>query len=639
MCGIAGLIAWNAAPDDHAPDAVVAQMVSRMLHRGPDGHAVVRLGPAVLGHARLAIIDPTAASDQPMSDPQTGACIVFNGEIYNFKDLRSELEALGHRFLTRGDTEVILAGWRAWGDAVVERLDGMFAFALWDPARRRLLLARDRCGEKPLFFAELSDGSFAFASEPSCLLTLRTLQRDVDYDALGDFLSLNYTIADRTLVKGIRRLGPAELAIVEQHRPLQPRRYWDLATAFRRKASWKSQDEAAEALRALLDETIASRLVSDVPLGAFLSGGIDSATVVGAMCEALPRSQVRTFTIGFTERSFNEAEQARATAQKFGVDHHERIQESSTDDLERALRWAAREPLADSSVLPTWAVARFAREQVTVAISGDGGDEAFAGYPTYVADRLHTRLHWLPRPVVSLMRLAADTLVPTTFGRVSFDYKLRQFLAGLPRPLDEAHWSWRTIFTGESMADLLRPELRNKVSAEPGLAHFQSLWREAEGCHWLDRATYVDFKTWLCDDILVKVDRATMASSLESRAPFLAHRVVEFAAALPPEWRLSAKEGKHVLRRSQRARLGPEILDRPKRGFNAPVAHWFEGPLRTMLMDLLKGGAMDEWFERPAIERLLDEHRSRRRDHGHRLLGLLTLGLFLDGLRQDTPTT
>jgi asparagine synthase (glutamine-hydrolysing) len=610
-------------------------MVGRMLHRGPDGHAVVRHGAAILGHARLAIIDPTAASDQPMTDPQSGACIAFNGEIYNFKALRQELEVLGHRFITRGDTEVILAGWRQWGDAVVERLDGMFAFALWDPARRRLLLARDRCGEKPLFFAELPDGSFAFASEPACLLAIPSLRRDVDPDALGDYLSLNYTVADRTLVRSIRRLGPAELAALEESRPLQPRRYWDLASAFRRKASWQNADAAAEALRALLDETITSRLVSDVPLGAFLSGGIDSATVVGAMCEAMPRDKVRTFTIGFTERGFNEADQAKATASKFGVDHHERIQESTAEDVERALRWAAREPLADSSVLPTWAVARFARERVTVALSGDGGDEAFAGYPTYVADRLHTRLHWLPRPVVAAMRLAAGTLVPTTFGKVSFDYKLRQFLAGLPRPLDEAHWSWRTIFTGASMAALLRPEQRSRVTAEPGLAHFRALWREVEGCHWLDRATYVDFKTWLCDDILVKVDRATMASSLESRAPFLAHRVVEFAAALPPEWRLAAKEGKHILRRSQRARLGPEILDRPKRGFNAPVAHWFEGPLRTMLLDLAKGGAMDEWFEPSAIERLLEEHRARRRDHGHRLLGLLTLGLFLDGLRGD----
>ncbi|MBX3354380.1 MAG: asparagine synthase (glutamine-hydrolyzing) [Phycisphaeraceae bacterium] len=657
MCGICGWLSWERAPDPE----IVRAMSETIIHRGPDAGGVRALGPMVLGHRRLSIIDLAASNDQPLSDHEGRAWIAFNGEIYNFRRVRRELESLGHRFRTHGDTEVILEAWKRWGEGCLERLEGMFAFALWDVPTQTLLLARDRLGEKPLFWAEVpaaQGGGVIFASEPKALLAHPGLARGVDPIGLGDFLSLNYTLGTTTLFKGVSRLEAAHVMTLSRGSAPRVRRYWDLAEVFRRKEmprrgddgvtedtaatlrsaeathSRPSERDLAEQLAARIDAVVAERMVSDVPLGAFLSGGVDSSTIVAAMTRAGDPSSVKTFTIGFEEKGYDEVAEAREVAMLLGIDHRDRTQTADAESVIRALTVAGDEPLADTSLMPTWFLSQFTREFVTVSLSGDGGDELFAGYETYAADRLHRRVRHIPRPLLGALRWGAEHLVPTTHGKVSFDYKLRQFLAGAELPFRRAHWWWRVIFGPESMRSLLRPDHASRVTAEHGFSEFDRHFREVDSCHWLDQASYVDIKTWMVDDILVKVDRATMAHSLESRAPFLDSGLVEFAAALPPSMKMRGSRKKHLLKESQRGRLPSTILDRKKKGFNAPVSSWFDGALKGFVRDALAEPALREWFEPAAIDTLVREHADRIRDHGLRLLSLVSFSLWLRRLNE-----
>jgi len=649
MCGICGWLSWDHAPDE----GVVRAMSDTIVHRGPDAGGVKSLGPVVLGHRRLSIIDLAATNDQPLSDHEGRAWIVFNGEIYNFLRLREELERRGHRFRTQGDTEVILEAWKAWGPACLERLEGMFAFALWDVPGQRLLLARDRLGEKPLFWAEIASRTGAggasggtsggasgrgiiFGSEPKALLAHPDFPRSIDPLGLGDFLSLNYSVGEQTLLSAMRRLPAAHAMMIERGGPPRVWRYWDLASAFRSKREVRgaAQEHAVtDELAQRIDLSVKDRMVSDVPLGAFLSGGVDSSTIVAAMARGGDPSRVRTFTIGFEEKGFDEVAEAREVADLLGIDHRDRTQRADAESVLTALTVAADEPLADSSCMPTWFLAQFTREFVTVSLSGDGGDELFAGYETYAADAVQRRARFIPRPVIGAMQWVAEHLVPTTHGKVSFDYKLRQFLAGASLPFRRAHWSWRTIFGPDSMRTLLRPEHASSVTPEHGFAEFDRHFADVADCHWLDQASYVDIKTWMCDDILVKVDRACMAHSLEGRAPFLDSSLVEFAASLPPALKMRGRRKKHILKESQRGRIPREVLERRKKGFNAPVSSWFDGALSGFVADALADPLLHEWFDRAAIERLVQEHRAKARDHGLRLLSLVTLAIWLRRLR------
>jgi asparagine synthase (glutamine-hydrolysing) len=604
-------------------------MADTLVHRGPDASGVTASGPVVLGHRRLSIIDRSAANDQPLASGDGSCLIVFNGEIYNFRALRAELEKRGSAFRTRGDTEVILEAWRHWGTGCVERLHGMFAFALWDAKREQFFLARDRLGEKPLFYTLLPGGSLLFASEMRALLAHPDLPRKVDEAGLGNFLSLNYTLGEHTLLDGVTRLPPAHTLLLERGRAPAIRCYWDLAVHFRAKDRFGSLEEAAREVSRLLDEAVEERLVADVPLGAFLSGGVDSSSLVASMAQLGDPRQVKTFSIGFEEPGFDEVEEARSVADVIGVDHRDRTQRPAVELMEHVLAAAAEEPLADTSFLPTWALARFARESVTVALSGDGGDECFAGYETYVADRLQRRLRPVPARLRRAAARAANAVLPVTFGKVSFDYKARQFLAAAGMDERRAHWHWRNIFGAEDLARLLRPEWREVVLEADAFDRFDRHFDAVADCHWLDRCSYVDLKTWLPDDILVKVDRATMAHSLESRAPFLDHRLVEAAAALPPSWKLHGRSKKHVLKLSQVGRLPDSVLNRPKRGFNAPISHWFHGALLPMARRVLADERLGTWFERPAVEALLDDHIALRRDNGLRILSLTCFALWL----------
>jgi asparagine synthase (glutamine-hydrolysing) len=629
MCGIAGILSWERAVDA----SVLGTMTDRLAHRGPDAGGVWTDGPIGLGHRRLSIIDTSAANNQPLWDAASELVIAFNGEIYNFAELRRELMDLGATFRTHGDTEVILAAYRYWGEGCVERLNGMFAFALWDTRRRQLFLARDRLGEKPLYYVELPGHGIVFASEPRALRAHPAVSRDVDPVALAHYLTHNYALG-RGLTRGLTRLAAGHTLLCTEGQALAPKPYWDLAAVYRAKRRFASEQAAAEELLALLDDATRLRLVSDVPLGAFLSGGVDSSAIAAGMARALPAAQVHTFSMGFGVPSFDEVDQARAVARHLGLDHRDRIAEPEAAETLKAMVWAADEPLADTSFIPTYRLAAFAREHVTVALSGDGADECLAGYETYAADRLHRALGWLPGPLARGLWRTADRLLPVSFSKVSLDYKLRHFLAALHLPLPRAHASWRNIVQPEQRVALMQPAWRELLASEAAdtfsevAGHFAAV----ADCHWIDQANYMDIKTWLADDILVKVDRATMAHGLEARPPFLDHRFVELTAALPPHWKLKGMSKKYLLRQALRGRLPDSVLFGAKRGFNAPVSQWLAGPLRGFARDALTSPRLRDFIRPAAIEQLWREHDAGIKDQGLKLYGLVCLALWLDQL-------
>jgi asparagine synthase (glutamine-hydrolysing) len=634
MCGITGAVAGpGQAPDRDA----IARITRALAHRGPDVEGIVEDGAVAFGHRRLSVIDLSAINNQPMRDHTGRWMLVYNGEVYNFEALRNELQALGHRFVTRGDTEVVLEALKAWGAAAAEKFQGMFAFALWDREAGRLLLGRDRLGKKPLFYVELPGGGLAFASEPRALAAHPAVAARIDPLALAQYLRLNYVPCHRSLYAGVKSLAPATVAEFVPGQALRCRSYWDLAACFHDKRRPASVAEAAEELRALIDEAVRVRLVSDVPLGAFLSGGVDSSTIVASMLRQRPADRVLTFTSGFREDSFDESPLAENLARRFGVMHRTQALDPATLDLLPAIVATAGEPLADTSALPMYFLSRFTRESVTVALSGDGGDECFAGYETYVADRIHRWAAVLPTGVRGAAHGMLDRLLPVNHRKLGLSEKLRRFSAALAQPSERAHASWRDIFSEPELGSLMRPEWAARVghTADGRLyeEYFAPHFAAVAGCDPLDQATYVDIKTWMVDDIMVKADRTSMANSLEVRCPLLDHRVVEFAARLPSAMKLRGFDKKHVLKASQRGRIPDEVLDRRKQGFNAPVSQWLLGPLRGLAHDVLSSAPMREWFDEPALQALWRQHERMERDNGLKLFGLLTVGLLLQSAR------
>jgi asparagine synthase (glutamine-hydrolysing) len=627
MCGISGQLNWNARPDE----GLVARMTRTIRHRGPDGEGLKTIGPVSLGHRRLAIIDLSPGGSQPMTDVSETMWIVFNGEIYNYRELRAELSALGSRFRSQSDTEVILESYKQWGVECLKRLNGMFALALWDGNARTLLLARDRLGKKPLYYYVRPDGTMTFASELKALCEDPRLDRALNPRALSQYLSLNYTLTSDVIIEGVRKLRPGHHAVCARDQPVAERPYWNLADHFQRPSPYRSPAEAAEALRALMDDSVRARLVSDVPLGVFLSGGIDSSTLAASMCQALPPAEVRSFSMGFREKSFSEIAEARATAAGLGVTHRDMETDADVSTLLPKIAYHADEPFADTSLIPTYLLAEFARKHVTVCLAGDGGDEVFAGYETYIADKLHHLFQWLPSPIVRGAAAVAPALLPVSFDKVSLDYKVRQFLSGQGYSQARAHYHWRTIFSEAEKADLLVPEIWRQVAQHDPFEEFETFDRDVAGCDYLSRALYVDVKTWLVDDILVKADRASMAHGLEVRTPFLDYRVVEFAASLPIQWKLNGLKKKHILKLSQRGRLPDAVLDRPKQGFNAPVSHWLLSSFRSEFERMTIEAPRPELqlFKPAAVKKLWDEHVSGQRDNGHKLLGLINLQLWI----------
>jgi asparagine synthase (glutamine-hydrolysing) len=610
------------------PDRVDREVLSRMTetlyHRGPDDEGfLVReyengLGVG-LGFRRLSIID-LESGNQPIANEDGSLQIVFNGEIYNFLQLRSELEARGHRFSTNADTEVIVHLYEDHGPGCVERLNGMFAFALWDEARRELVLARDRFGKKPLYYAQVG-GSILFGSELKALLAHPRCPRELDLHSLSRYLALEYVPTPHSIFEGVRKLpGGHVLRWREGHLSIEP--YWDLMLESDARA--RSDDEYVEEFRWRLREAVGRRLISDVPLGAFLSGGIDSSSVVAMMVEALPPDAVKTFTIGFGERSFDESEHARRVAAHLGTDHHEDVLTPQMMlDLLPTMADFLDEPFADASFLPTYLLSRYTRESVTVALGGDGSDELLAGYPTFPADRI-ARLYHVPRLLHERVVVPLADRLPVSTSNFSLDFKLKRFLRGAGSPAEVRHAAWLGSFTPAEQSALL-----THAPPDP-LEEQRRPFEGAPSKDPLERLIYVYAKTYLQDDILVKVDRASMACSLEVRAPFLDVELVEFLGRVPPRLKLRRFETKHLLKRAMADVLPPGIATRAKKGFGIPVAEWFKNELREPLREELSPARVKEQglFEPQAVERLIAEHMSGRRDHRKPLWTLFVFQLW-----------
>jgi asparagine synthase (glutamine-hydrolysing) len=621
MCGIAGIFHIETAkPVD--PDRV-ERMCDAIAHRGPDGYGVWTAPGVALGHRRLSIID-VVGSPQPMASTDGRAMLVFNGEIYNYRELRQELRATGATFHTDGDSEVILAAWQKWGPDCVSRLNGMFAFAIYDCEARTLFLARDRLGVKPLFLAPLSDGSVAFASELKALVAHPLLRREIDPLAVEDFLTWGYVPDTRSILKGVTKLPAGHTLLLQCGKPMpRPSQWWDISFADRRKG--KPQDLEAELLH-LLRQAVTSRMVADVPLGAFLSGGVDSSSVVALMAEA-SANPVKTCSIGFDVAALDESGYARQVAERFGTDHRARL--VSPDDFAAVDTLAAMfdEPFADASALPTWRVCQLARETVTVALSGDGADEAFAGYRRHLFQHGEDRLRaFLP-----------SALRGPVFGALGAVYPKADWA---PRPLrakttllslagDSAAGYARAIgVTPAEQRDLLySSEFKRLRGDYRGESLVLDTMRNAPARSGLDRAQYADLKVWLPGDILTKVDRTSMAVSLEAREPLLDHRLIEFAATLPEAVRLRGGQGKWLMKRAMRRYLPDDVLYRPKQGFVTPIAQWFRGPLADAAAAIGSSAALARtgWFDAGRVAALAQAHRVGTSDNSRVLWQLLML--------------
>jgi len=628
MCGIAGI--FHLSTPKPVDPARVERMCDAIAHRGPDGHGIWTAPGVGLGHRRLSIID-VAGSPQPMASTDGRAVLVFNGEIYNFRELREELKATGATFHTDGDSEVILAAWQRWGVDCLPRLHGMFAFAIYDLTERTLFLARDRLGVKPLFLAPLSDGSVIFGSELKALTAHPLLRREADPLAVEDYLAWGYVPDSRSLLKGVEKLAAGHYLLLRHDAPM-PRamRWWDISFADRRGGS--VADLEAELLH-LLRQAVTSRMVADVPLGAFLSGGVDSSSVVALMAEA-SGNPVKTCSIGFDVAALDESDYARQVAERFATDHQART--VSPDDFEAVdlLAGMFDEPFADASALPTWRVCQLARETVTVALSGDGADEAFAGYRRHVFQHNEDRLRGLLPAAIRRPVFGALGAVYPKADWAPRALRAKSTFLSLAADSEEGYARALSVTPPELRARLYSPEmhrLRGDYRAEQPLA---DLMRNAPARSGLDRAQYADLKFWLPGDILTKVDRTSMAVSLEAREPLLDHRLIEFAATLPEALRTRQGQGKWLMKRAMRRYLPDDILYRPKQGFVTPIAQWFRGPLADTARAIGESAALARtgWFDSRQLSTLAGTHISGVTDHSRLLWQLLMLDRSLDRL-------
>jgi len=620
MCGIAGFISKDKHRAGRGAQAVLERMLGVIAHRGPDDDGALVEGPAAVGMRRLSIID-LAGGHQPLSGCDPSLSVVFNGEIYNFRELRPMLEARGHRFRTHSDTEAIVHAYEEFGEGCVEHLRGMFAFAVWDSRARRLFVARDRAGEKPLYYTVTEGGTFVFGSELKCLLEHAEVRRDVDPEALDAYLTFGYVPDPLTVFRGVEKLPPGHSLTLEGGR-VTLRQYWDFT--YEPAGEARPAEDYLEELRALLDESVRMRLVADVPLGAFLSGGVDSSAVVGLMARAGTRP-VKTFSIGFNEDSYDELRYARVAAREFGTDHHEFIVTPEICSVVDELVWHFDEPFADSSAIPTYVVSKLAREHVKVVLSGDGGDELFAGYTRYVTDRRRSGFERLPRFVrENLMQPLGRALPHGAWGR-NFIHNVA--FGALDRYVEDI-----SIFTRLNKrslyADGFRARLADWRDGSPAL--FRGHAARASSGEALDALLYLDSKTYLPGDILTKVDRMSMAVSLEARVPLLDHKLIEFVTRIPPALKLRGRETKHVFKLALRGLVPGAILERPKQGFGVPIERWINERLRERVRGTLLEPRTRQrgLFEQSYVALLLDEHGRGRRDHSAELWTLFMLELW-----------
>lgn len=631
MCGLCGIYQRDGAP---VAGDVLAQMNALLIHRGPDSGGQRIDGPCGLANRRLAILDLSPSGALPMSSPDGQVTLAYNGEVYNHLALRPDLEARGFTFRSTSDAETVIALYRAYGLDFLAHLRGMFALALWDRAAETLILARDRLGQKPLYYYQ-DDARLVFGSEIKAVVRHPAVPRQPARDLVGRMLAYGYAPAPNTAFENIRMLLPGQALVVRRDQ-VHVETYWTPPAAAPSQPGARAADYFDE-LRATFDEAVRLRLLSDVPLGAFLSGGLDSSLIVAYMARHMS-ARVKTFAIGFSgESSFDETIYARQVADQLGTDHREFIVEPDAIDLLPFLVWHHDQPFADSSAIPTYLVSQHTRDHVTVALSGDGGDELFAGYERFYAANLAARYRRLPGPLQAAASALINRLPEATSyrGRVQ---RIRRFVEGASQPFEAAYFSWVRLFSDEQLGALLASD-----SAPSPTAHFTALFDPHDRRDLTARLLDVNLTTYLPDDLLIKADRASMAASLELRAPFLDHRLVELAARIPANLKLDGSQTKMILKAVASDVLPPEIIHRKKHGFGVPVGRWFRDDLAGYARDVLLDPSTlgRGYFQPAAVTRLLDEHISGERNHGQHIWLLLTFEwwhrLFIDATVLAAP--
>ncbi len=629
MCGITGIFDTRHRRD--IDRGVLQRMNDSQLHRGPD-EGSVHVEPGLgFGHRRLSIID-IATGQQPLANEDGSVVVVFNGEIYNYQPLMAELQAAGHRFRTKSDTECIVHGWEQWGEDCVKRFRGMFAFALWDRNRQTLFLARDRLGVKPMHYALLDDGTLLFGSELKSLLAYRGsqggLRRDLDPLAVEEYFALGYTAEPRTIFKQAKKLPPAHTLSIRRGQTLpEPREYWDVHFTG---GNPSTLADACAELRQRLDESVRLRMIAEVPLGAFLSGGVDSSAVVATMA-GLSDGPVHTCSIAFDDPKYNESEFAAMVAARYRTDH--RVETVKSDDFELidTLARLYDEPYADSSAIPTYRVCQLARKHVTVALSGDGGDESFAGYRRY---RMHLMEERMRAALPAALRQPLFGLLGRVYPKADWAPRVlraKTTFEGMARTSVEAYFHSVSILRGPMRARLFSPALKRELGGYDAQAVFEHHAARAGTDDPLSLVQYLDLKTYLVGDINTKVDRASMAHSLEVREPLMDHKLVEWLATLPPALKVRGGEGKLLLKKAMEPLLPEAVLYRPKMGFAVPLERWFRGPLKQRVRDAVLGDrlAATGWFDRKYLQHLVDAHQSGVRDYSSPLWTLLMFEAFL----------
>jgi len=649
MCGVCGIVNFDQRPVN---PGILKRMADLLIHRGPDDNGAVFLSQVLekkckpikfkdfdelrpingligynigFGHRRLSIIDLSEAGCQPMSNEDGTIWITYNGEIYNYREISDRLKVLGHRFKSNSDTEVIIHSYEEWGEECLERFRGFFAFAVWDANKKLLFLARDRVGKKPLFFYTDQD-KFIFSSSLKSILINPGIHKNINLEIIHDFLTYGYNPTNQTIFKGINKLPPAHLLICKNGK-IDVKKYWDLADSYNSEHRSYNIRYFNRRLLELLEETVKLRLVSDVPLGAFLSGGIDSSAIVGMMSKLMDEP-VKTFSIGFDDESFNELKYARQVAEYFKTEHYEFMVTPKAFEVLPELIWHCDEPFADSSILPTYYLSKMTKKYVTVALNGDGGDESFAGYESHIGEKLVTFYQMIP-PVIRnqiIRRIPNDYFESTR--RIDLFRRWKRFMEKADIRIGRREWRW--IFSNDMKEEIYSDSFKKKVKEIDSLILRENEFFRITNADLTTRLLNLDIRIYLPEDLLVKADRASMANSLEVRSPFLDHHLMEFAASMPANLKFRGFTTKYVLKRALENFLPKKIIHRYKQGFGVPLGNWFRGELKDFSYQVL----MDEratnrnYFKKEKIRSLLDGHCSGKHDYGHKIWALLVLELW-----------
>ncbi len=625
MCGIAGWINLENNLSQNHSEAILHAMCERMKHRGPDSEGLWLDETVALGMRRLSVID-LHTGEQPVYSEDKSIIVVMNGELYNFREVRADLEKRGHKFETQSDTEILPHLYEEYGETMLEHINGMFAFALWDKRKQKLLIARDKFGEKPLYYG-VFDGKLIFASEPKVLLANPSVKAEINLDSLRSYLSFDYVSAPNSIYKGISKLPAAHFLSVENGE-IKMRRYWNLTWE---KKETKSLESSAEELCELLADAVRIRLVADVPLGILLSGGVDSSTVA-AFATQFSTEKVKTFSIGFEEDSFDESKFARQVATHLNTEHYEeKLSVEKAADLISEIGTWLDEPLSDGSLIPTFLLSTFVRKYVTVALGGDGGDEIFAGYPMYYAHKVANIYGKVPQFLRNGLIEPIVNNLPVSNKNLSFDYKAKRFVAASKYDVVTRHHSWFGSFSIDEQQNLLSKDVLAQTSNDI-YKDAKDLLKICDAEKEIEQMQFLDLNFYMAEDILTKVDRASMAVSLEVRAPFLDPRVAQFAAQIPLEYKLKGNKGKYILKKAVEPLLPKNILHRPKKGFGIPIAEWLKGHLNPLMHDLLNAKRLKNQglFDEKYVQKLIKEHETNVASHHKQLWTLLVFQLWYD---------